>query len=52
VVLVVMVRLMVTDGRGGCRRVLILQQAVDLKPIGPAAVPRPALGHADQETFA
>jgi len=52
VVLVVMVRLVVTDGRGRCRCVLVLQQAMDLEPIGPAAVPRPALRHADQEAFA
>jgi len=52
VVLVVMVRRVVADGRGRGRRVLVLQQTVDLEPVGSAAVPRTALRHAHQQAFA
>jgi len=32
--------------------VLFLEQTMDLEPIGPAAVPGPALGHAHHQTLA
>jgi len=31
---------------------LFLEQAVDLEPVGPPAVPGPALGHAHHQTLA
>jgi len=52
VMVMVLLRVVTTDGRRGRRSVLVLQQAMDLEPVRSATVPRPALGHAHQQTFA
>lgn len=53
VVMMVLRRVVMTANRGCSRRgVLILQQTMDLEPVGPSAVPRSALGHAHQQAFA